>query len=52
MQKIFGPVSQTPSSNFSVTEADLAKREGILEERERILAEKMHLAEDKLAIKL
>ena len=54
MQRSFGPKNfgvQTnlPSSgNFSNQEAELAKREGILEERERQIAEKQQLIEEKL----
>lgn len=40
MQKSFGPINSS--------EAELAKREGILEERERQIAEKQKLMDDKL----
>ncbi len=50
MQRTFGPKPQVGGSPISVssTEAELAKREGILEERERQLEEKQKLIDDKL----
>ena len=42
MQRTFGP------KNFDSSEAELAKREGILEERERQIAEKQTLIDQKL----
>lgn len=55
MKKTFGPsapisaqsVSQPVDNNFIAREADLAKREGILEERERQILEKQKLLEEK-----
>ena len=55
MQRTFGPknVSSSVSSvssvrDFSQTETELAKREGILEERERQISEKQRLVDEKL----
>lgn len=54
MQRSFGPKSFGTQSNlrsggdYSSREADLAKREGILEERERQLAEKNNTLNEKL----
>lgn len=54
MQRTFGPKNFGPQTNpstgedFSHREADLAKREGILEERERQITEKQKLVDDKL----
>lgn len=54
MQRSFGPKSFGSEANppsggdFSSREADLAKREGILEERERQIAEKSKLLDEKL----
>ncbi len=54
MQKSFGPIRSDQSSNapagadFAKQEAELAKREGILEERERQISEKQKLVDDKL----
>jgi len=54
MQRTFGPKTVTPlkssqsSGNFDSSEADLAKREGILEERERQISEKQKLVDEKL----
>lgn len=45
MQRTFGPIQSGQSSS---SEAELAKREGILEERERQLAEKQKLTDEKL----
>lgn len=52
MQKTFGPTKNqgfTNSGDFVHREAELAKREGILEERERQILEKQKLIEEKLA---
>ncbi len=46
MQRTFGP--NKTNTDFSGHEADLAKREGILEERERQISEKQKLVEGKL----
>lgn len=46
MQRSFGPKNFSTQSNIS--EADLAKREGILEERERQISEKSKLIDEKL----
>lgn len=54
MQRTFGPKSFSPQSNppsgenFNSREADLAKREGVLEERERQITEKQKLVDGKL----
>lgn len=54
MQRSFGPKSfgpqSTPSADgdFSNRQAELARREGILEERERQIAEKQKLIDEKL----
>ncbi len=54
MQRTFGPIRPNqpanPSSDgdFVKQEAELAKREGILEERERQISEKQKLIDDKL----
>lgn len=54
MAHSFGPKNfstqppQSPSRDFSSVEADLAKREGILEERERQISEKSKLLDEKL----
>lgn len=54
MQRTFGPKNfssqSTPSSDgdFTHHEAELAKREGILEERERQISQKQGLVEEKL----
>lgn len=45
MQRSFGPIQ---SSQTSTSEAELAKREGILEERERQISEKQKLIDEKL----
>lgn len=45
MQRSFGPKNFGPSST---SEAELAKREGVLEERERQIAEKTKLLDEKL----
>lgn len=45
MQRSFGPIQ---SSQTSTSEAELAKREGILEERERQILEKQKLIDEKL----
>lgn len=47
MQRSFGPINSN-SSSVTTNEAELAKREGILEERERQIAEKQKLIDDKL----
>lgn len=47
MQRTFGPPQSRPSSSSS-SEAELAKREGILEERERQIAQKQKIIEDRL----
>ncbi|MBI2597293.1 ribonuclease Y [Candidatus Daviesbacteria bacterium] len=55
MQRTFGPKNFSPQSNptpnisLSNSEAELAKREGILEERERQLLEKQAIFDEKLA---
>lgn len=46
MQRTFGPKNFNPPSNTN--EAELAKREGILEERERQISEKQKLIDEKL----
>lgn len=54
MQRTFGPKSFNPQSNlpaggnFNSREADLAKREGVLEERDRQITEKQKLVDEKL----
>lgn len=54
MQRSFGPIKPVTSNNppidgdFVKPEAELAKREGILEERERQITEKQKLLEQKL----
>ena len=54
MQRTFGPKNITPAvspvsgGDFKATDAELAKREGILEERERQIAEKQKLVDEKL----
>src|SRR3989344_3384033 len=54
MQRTFRNKTVTPlkssqsSGNFDSSEADLAKREGILEERERQISEKQKLVDEKL----
>lgn len=54
MQRTFGSKTFTPSVNpaafgdFNTREAELAKREGVLEERERQIAEKQKLVDEKL----
>src|SRR3989338_9237003 len=58
MQRTFGPIKQNTSSidadlpagrqGFVRQEAELAKREGILEERERQISEKQKLVDEKL----
>lgn len=57
MQRTFGPIkssssyqqhSPAPSGDFIKREAELAKREGVLEERERQIAQKQKLLEEKL----
>ncbi len=53
MQRSFGPKSfgsQSPTTNidFNKAEAELAKREGILEERERQISDKRKLIDEKL----
>ncbi|MDO8573211.1 MAG: ribonuclease Y [Candidatus Daviesbacteria bacterium] len=49
MQRSFGPIQPSQQTNqSSASEAELAKREGILEERERQIAEKQKLIDDKL----
>lgn len=46
MQRSFGPIKSNQASTSS--EAELAKREGILEERERQILEKQKLVDEKL----
>lgn len=54
MQRTFGPLRQSSGqasinvTDLSVKQAELAKREGILEERERQISEKQKLIDDKL----
>jgi ribonucrease Y len=55
MKRSFGPQpistptnSPAPRGDFSTTEAELAKREGILEERERLIAEKQNILDQRL----
>ncbi len=54
MQRSFGPKNFTSQSNlpsggnFSSSEAELAKREGILEERERQISQKQQQVDEKL----
>ncbi|MBI2039974.1 ribonuclease Y [Candidatus Microgenomates bacterium] len=53
MQRTFGPKNISPSTtlsggDFSHREAELAKREGILEERERQIGEKQKLIDERL----
>lgn len=49
MQRTFGPIrSNDNGGNFNEREAELAKREGILEERERQIAEKQKIIDEKL----
>lgn len=52
MQRSFGPKNfgsqSSPSSGGQSSEAELAKREGILEERERQISQKSKLIEEKL----
>jgi len=57
MQRSFGPINSNQSTitpisggDFNSREADLAKREGILEERERQISQKQKLVEEKLEI--
>lgn len=45
MQKSFSPINRNSNTT---SEAELAKREGILEERERVIAEKQKTVEEKL----
>lgn len=47
MQKSFGPI-RSNTTTITASEAELAKREGVLEERERQLLEKQKLIDDKL----
>src|SRR3989344_3992967 len=54
MQRIFGPKNfgtpppQSSAGDLNSTEAELAKREGILEEKERQISEKQKLVDEKL----
>ncbi|MDD5146996.1 MAG: ribonuclease Y [Candidatus Daviesbacteria bacterium] len=48
MQRTFGPIRSGDGGDFIKQEAELAKREGILEERERQIAEKQKLIDEKL----
>lgn len=53
MQRSFGPIKQdtntpSPQGDFVNREAELSKREGILEERERQISEKQKLIDEKL----
>lgn len=52
MQKSFGSAQRDDVSVNSPrsSEAELAKREGILEERERLLAEKLKIVDDKISV--
>ncbi len=47
MQRSFGPINSN-SSHSTSNEAELAKREGILEEKERQITEKQKLVDEKL----
>jgi len=48
MQRTFGPIRSSDGGDFIKQEAELAKREGILEERERQINEKQKLIDEKL----
>lgn len=49
MQRSFGPInSNTNTPTVTANDAELAKREGILEERERQISEKQKLVDEKL----
>ncbi|MBI2314886.1 ribonuclease Y [Candidatus Daviesbacteria bacterium] len=48
MQRTFGPIKSNNDGGFVKQEAELAKREGILEERERQISEKQKLIDEKL----